>query len=159
MARTLILIVYCFILAGCATGQRSANPDIQNMQSRIAFLEDEVNAKDQEIGSMRNELRQVKQKYVMKSDNSEISGKRVSNKAVSKTKANNAQLEEIIRVDGVTADKVQLALKKAGVYEGKVDGKIGPKTKEAIKAFQRKNNLKVDGVVGRGTWAKLKKNL
>ncbi len=30
---------------------------------------------------------------------------------------------------------------------------------EAIKAFQKANGLKVDGVVGRATWARLKKYL
>ena len=50
-------------------------------------------------------------------------------------------------------------LKRAGFYQGALDGKIGPKTKEAIKAFQKANQLEADGIVGRGTWAKLKKNL
>jgi len=52
-----------------------------------------------------------------------------------------------------------LALKNAGFYDGAVDGKIGSKTKEGIKAFQKANNLTADGVVGRGTWVKLKNHL
>ena len=38
-----------------------------------------------------------------------------------------------------------------------VDGKCGPLTQSAIKEFQKKNNLEVDGSVGRYTWAKLLK--
>lgn len=53
--------------------------------------------------------------------------------------------------------KVQTALKNAGFYSGIADGKIGPKTREAIKAFQTANSLKADGVVGPTTWEKLKK--
>ena len=36
-------------------------------------------------------------------------------------------------------------------YKGKVDGIFGAKTKEAVKYFQRKNGLTVDGVVGKNT--------
>ena len=41
--------------------------------------------------------------------------------------------------------KAQAALLKLGYNVGKVDGKLGPKTTAAIKAFQKKQNLKVDG--------------
>ncbi len=51
--------------------------------------------------------------------------------------------------------EIQQALKNAGVYQGPVDGKIGPVTRDAVKAFQRTNGLKADGVVGRQTWEKL----
>jgi hypothetical protein len=34
-----------------------------------------------------------------------------------------------------------------------VDGDFGPKTESAVKAFQKKTGLTVDGIVGRNTWA------
>lgn len=36
-----------------------------------------------------------------------------------------------------------------------VDGKFGPKTEEAVRNFQMKNNLKVDGIVGKETKTRL----
>lgn len=51
---------------------------------------------------------------------------------------------------------IQKALQSAGYYQGAIDGKIGPATKQAVKAFQRDNSLEADGVVGRRTWDKLK---
>ena len=51
--------------------------------------------------------------------------------------------------------QIQQALKNAGFYQGSIDGKIGPKTRDAIREFQRANGLKVDGVAGTNTWAKL----
>lgn len=51
--------------------------------------------------------------------------------------------------------EIQTALKKAGFYTGKVDGKIGPKTKKAIEDFQTAKGLKVDGKIGTKTWAAL----
>lgn len=55
--------------------------------------------------------------------------------------------------------EIQQALKNTGLYDGAVDGKIGPKTKKAIEDFQTKNNLTADGKVGPKTWDKLKEYL
>ena len=54
-----------------------------------------------------------------------------------------------------TNKEIQQALKNAGLYDGKVDGHIGAKTKKAIEAFQTQNGLKADGKVGRKTWKAL----
>jgi len=54
------------------------------------------------------------------------------------------------------AMNVQRALKNGGYYDGNIDGKIGPRTKKAIKMFQRSRKLKSDGVVGRKTLDRLK---
>lgn len=46
---------------------------------------------------------------------------------------------------------IQKILKKIG-YDIKIDGDFGRKTEEVVKDFQKKHNLKVDGVVGKDTW-------
>ena len=51
--------------------------------------------------------------------------------------------------------QIQTALKNAGFYSGAIDGKIGHGSKRAIEAFQKQNNLKIDGKVGPKTWAVL----
>lgn len=56
---------------------------------------------------------------------------------------------------GSTVRTIQRKLKNWGYYTGSVDGIFGPKTKEAVKYFQRKNGLAVDGVVGNKTLAAL----
>jgi len=53
--------------------------------------------------------------------------------------------------------RLQFALHSFGYYNGEVDGVYGPVTTDAVKAFQKDNNLKVDGMAGpvsRGTLAK-----
>lgn len=55
----------------------------------------------------------------------------------------------------VPARTVQAALKEAGHYTGNIDGKVGPKTIQAITSFQRSQGLKADGIVGRATWQNL----
>lgn len=64
---------------------------------------------------------------------------------------------EIKSVNAATADtkEVQTRLKKWGYYTGSVDGINGPKTKAAVKAFQKKYGLVQDGIVGPLTAAKM----
>jgi len=55
------------------------------------------------------------------------------------------------------SEKVQVALKNADYYDGKIDGVVGKGTREAIKSFQEEQSLKADGMVGPTTWDALKK--
>lgn len=59
----------------------------------------------------------------------------------------------------LSAKQIQTALKNAGYYTGAIDGKIGRKTRAAIKKFQAANGLKADGVVGKKTSEALKAHL
>ena len=72
------------------------------------------------------------------------------------------QIPEIPELKGPfkpTNKDIQVALKNAGCYNGKIDGDIGPLTEEAVREFQAKNNLVIDGKVGPKTWAVLIKYL
>lgn len=51
--------------------------------------------------------------------------------------------------------KVQMALNKIGASL-KIDGKLGPKTRAAIKNFQKSNKIKATGRLNKATLAKLK---
>ncbi len=58
----------------------------------------------------------------------------------------------------LTTDEVktiQTKLKSWGYYSGEVDGLYGTKTTNAVKAFQKKNGLPEDGIVGSKTAEKL----
>ncbi len=50
---------------------------------------------------------------------------------------------------------VQARLKQWGYYTGPIDGVYGAGTYEAVRLFQSRNGLRVDGVVGTSTWAAL----
>ena len=60
---------------------------------------------------------------------------------------------------GAASDKdieyMQQRLKYYEYYTGNIDGIYGPKMAAAVKAFQKRNNLKVDGRIGGNTWAAL----
>lgn len=51
--------------------------------------------------------------------------------------------------------EIQRALKLAGFNPGPIDGKLGPRTRGAIKDFQTAKGLAADGKVGPNTWRKL----
>ncbi len=53
---------------------------------------------------------------------------------------------------GDNNDNVKLLQTKLGIEP---IGNFGPKTEEAVKAFQLKNGLTPDGIVGDGTWTKI----
>lgn len=50
---------------------------------------------------------------------------------------------------------IQKVLKKAGFNPGQADGKMGDKTKKAVKAFQQAHGLTADGKIGYKTLLKL----
>ena len=56
---------------------------------------------------------------------------------------------------GAAVKTLQTELKNQGYYTGKIDGIYGKGTVNAVKAFQRKNGLKEDGIAGPLTQAKL----
>lgn len=59
---------------------------------------------------------------------------------------------------GATGDAVQRlqqALQRAGFDPGAIDGTFGPKTDQAVRAFQNSRSLTIDGIVGPQTWQAL----
>lgn len=59
---------------------------------------------------------------------------------------------------GGEVKEVQRRLKQWGYYSGAVDGIFGSGTKKAVIAFQKKNGLTADGVVGKATYKALGMN-
>ena len=52
---------------------------------------------------------------------------------------------------GEEVRQIQTKLKRWGYYKGNIDGIYGSQTLEAVKYFQRKNGLTVDGIAGPAT--------
>ena len=58
--------------------------------------------------------------------------------------------------DGAHVRALQEALALSGDYGGAIDGDFGPKSDRAVRAFQARIGLEVDGVAGRCVWAALR---
>jgi len=119
-------------VSGCATAnQVKPTAREQELQSRVSSLEEELKAKDDEIRMIQ--------------DSANVDTSSSSAASCAKVKPTNK--------------RIQAALKNAGYYKGKVDGKVGKNTRKAIIAFQKANGLKGDGVVGNRTWEMLKQHI
>ncbi len=55
-------------------------------------------------------------------------------------------------MQGEAVKRLQERLRILGLFSGEVDGIFGAQTLEAVKKFQQRNNMTVDGIVGRKTW-------
>ena len=135
--KILALPLIVFFVSGCAT-TRPKHMETLDPQSQIAALQTQLQAKDQEIQDLHYQLESSQQSL---SSNFASAGSDKLN---------------LLRVSGVSAMDVQQSLLKAGFDPGPVDGRLGKKTRRAIKAFQKKNHLTADGVVGDKTWSVLR---
>lgn len=139
--KTLLAFVLIFGLIGCATTkQETGDTELYKLQTRVKQLELQLEQKDEEISDLENQLEEVQEAKEVKVYSTDTQ----------------SQEEYVSKPD---AKQIQAALKNAGFYDGAIDGKIGDKTRSAIKEFQKANGLVADGVVGDKTWAKLGKYL
>jgi murein L,D-transpeptidase YcbB/YkuD len=104
----------------------------------------------------KKRLTSLSKRYNLKPVRRSRSKGSASAKSKSKRKSSYASLrKKHVRVP-VPVRIIQQKLVQAQCSPGPIDGRIGPKTIAAIKTFQRKQGLKVDGIVGPATWSKLR---
>ena len=121
-----------------------------------------VNALEAQVGEITNELVRLDQSIQETRASVQNLESRTGGSAAAISTGSAAASGSIYRTPSgfeLPSAEIQQALKNAGYYNGNVDGKIGPGTRNAVKAFQRDNGLEADGVVGHRTWVKLKSYL
>jgi len=154
LLRLISIFILAIVFSGCATTQTKTQND--QIASRVTELEKNLQAKDTEIVDLQYQVKDLSSKIDVSKPAEPDQVSQVSTAQAEPVKIpevlDNAQ---IIRVK-ISPEKIQRALKSAGVYTGKVDGKIGPGTKEAIIEFQKSHGLKADGVLGKKSWEALK---
>ena len=137
------LVIFVVGLSGCATARKQKELEIQGLKNQITVLESQLQSKDEEMGSLRETISRQQEKAAQDVIKKSGSKKKVIAEAKSRPKTK----------------QIQVALKNGGFYTGAVDGKKGRQTREAIRAFQRANNLNVTGKADKSTWALLKSYL
>lgn len=130
----LILVFFTLGLAGCATTRKENNMELQGLKNQVSVLEAQLQSRDEEINGLRDALNNATAEKI-------VTTKKI--KVIKETKSHPSDKQ------------VQAALVSAGYYSGKIDGRIGKQTKDAIKAFQKANSLTPDGRAGKQTWAVL----
>jgi hypothetical protein len=145
MLKKLLIFSFLFIflvsLSGCATGRKQSDLEIQGLKNQISALEAQVQEKDTEISSLKESAsgQQPVQEV-------QVSAPKVVTKKIAVPELKSRPKPK----------HIQIALKNAGFDPGPIDGKMGKRTIEALKAFQRNHNLPADGKAGKKTWSLLK---
>ena len=133
-----LLISVILFTTGCATARPRPSSEEPEQTSQAAELQNQIRVKDQQIQDLQSQLESAQRSLLVNYSTKSGQGKSSS-----------------IWVSGVTEIDVQKALVRSGYEPGPPDGHYGKKTKKAIKAFQKKNGLFADGIVGEKTWALL----
>ena len=124
--------------SGCASAGRKKDMQMQGLRNQISVLESQVQSKDEEISSLKENLSKEKEVPLFVASNKKAVGEVKSRPSIK---------------------QVQMALKNAGYNPGPADGKMGKQTKDALKAFQKANGLSIDGKAGKQAWELLRKYL
>lgn len=133
-----VIVTAALLLSGCVTtGARQRDMEMQRLHTQLSAMNAQMQAKDEEIAGLRDELGRMQDQGFAAADSAE--------KREVKSRP--------------TVRQIQKALKNAGYDPGKVDGKSGRQTRTAIKKYQKDNDLKPDGKVGKKTWKSLRNHL
>jgi murein L,D-transpeptidase YcbB/YkuD len=174
------LMVMVVMLSACLNMNKKIKEDVNVMQAKVDSTEkgikrlDAQNAELREIVAGEQKRGEYLQRQItemvnkLQADINTVESRISSQGAVRRPTSGGTQAVSSGTGEKFVSDKmatppsindVQLALRNAGFYDGAVDGKPGPKSREGVKEFQRSNGLTADGVVGERTWLKLKKYL
>lgn len=145
-----ILLLFSVCIAGCAAGgsnrKTAGQPELEGrieaLKKEVASLEAQIRSQRQQFSSLQEELGRVgKEKQELEF---ELAKRRII-----------GQAEEWPN----DIEQVKVALINAGYHPGPINMTMTPQTQEAIKAFQKDNNLSADGIIGKKTWKLLRKHL
>ena len=153
--RLLSVLFLAVVVSGCASTQMKTQNE--QMQSRMTELEKNLQAKDAEIVDLQYQVKDLSSKVDggKTAESDQAASAQGSSEQGESVKVSGGSEAQIIRVKA-SPEKIQRALKSAGVYTGRVDGRIGAGTRQAIVEFQKSHGLKADGVLGKKTWDELK---
>lgn len=142
-----ILVTAALVVGGCAQGKYGQQ--MTRLQSQVGLLDERVTQLERASAEGIAAVAPVIEPLT------DIASAPAVPLSLEPTRAGSAEHTSSKPAAKPTARAIQQALKNAGFYQGAVDGRMGPLTRDAIREFQRVHGLVDDGVVGKRTWAKL----
>ncbi|MBU4149027.1 MAG: peptidoglycan-binding protein [Candidatus Omnitrophica bacterium] len=153
-----------------------ANPRVEEIQIALANLGYNTGAKDGRMGQkMREAIKDFQESIGVKPTGyiNEITLRQIEDARRAREQKEMEKIYSSVEVRSAFPEKdastaleskwtikdIQAALKNSGFDPGSIDGKLGPRTQQAIKEFQRTKGLKIDGKVGPQTWGELREYL
>lgn len=153
-----ILLAFAVYTGACpaaAMAKNTKNVKETEVQSQEVQLQAEVERLKKEVASLQVQLNNQKQEYNKLKNEFGSLEKEKEGLSFEVTK-----MKIIGKVQGrPNAEQIKVALINAGYHPGPISMNIDKETIDAIRAFQRDNNLMADGVMGKKTWNALKKYL
>jgi len=139
------IAIICLILAvaGCGTAPKKLREEVTGIKTRVDTLESRVEGV---------ETRQMEQERVVSEQTEKVEQLKTERRPRTNigVRSRGGKGEERVK-------EIQVSLKSAGFYTGKIDGIKGRNTRKAIREFQKANGLVADGIVGKKTWELLSK--
>lgn len=155
----LLIIAMLLLQAGCALSETvirlgSTGKEVSDLQTTLKALgyysgEITGHAGEKTVTA----IKAFQSRYGLKADG--IAGADTLEKVQKVSSGGSASSSTASWVSAATVKEVQTMLKAIGMYAGEITGTIGTKTDAAIRAFQRKYGLYVDGIPGTNTISKL----
>ena len=150
VGRAAMMIVLASTVSGCAGGR--TRQDMARLQSQVGLLDERVSQLERSgLGATVSFSEPAQSTGPAVSDAGSTRVQPAARKRTAKKVAGGSATASL----KPSTREIQQALKNAGFYQGSLDGKMGPMTRDAVKEFQRVHGLKDDGVVGKQTWGKL----
>ena len=125
-------------LAGCTPSQMQVLKfEVRDLKVRMSHMEKEVGRQDQRMTAMQTELEEAAQAPAPMP-------------VADPQPAPQPKVRKAVRL---STRQIQMGLKSAGHNPGPIDGKMGPRTRSALKAFQRSEGLRATGQADMDTMA------
>lgn len=165
-----VMCVFLFITSGCVATKQNTY-DINQLKGQMANVESVLSRQNLLIQQNKAEIDVLYErddefalalanKSTMPAQNVRSTSPRTAPSAIGNRSASpSSDILSDKLVPQPTITQLQTALRNAGFYIGKIDGKPGPMTRDAITSFQKANGLVTDGIIGRRTWDKLQEYL
>jgi len=143
----ILAILVIFVVSGCGTAKKKPNlaEEVTGVKARVDTLETKVEGV---------ETKQAEVERVTSEQAQAIEGLKAKHE---KAETTNISVKPRFGKSGAHTKEIQMCLKNAGFYNGKIDGVKGKNTRKAVKEFQKANGLSADSVVGKKTWEALSK--
>ena len=140
-----VVFALIFAVAGCGTVPKKYKEEVSSIKSKVDTLETRV-------GEIESKQAAASEQHVMPEQSPSVEEMKAP-----QMEKSNISVKPRGEKSRARMKEIQACLKNAGFYDGAADGLKGRKTRKAIKAFQKANGLRADGVVGKKTWEALEK--